>query len=146
MKRQTVLEHFHNTILRSFKELTKSGEIPDISKDQKRRNQAIIDAMNRPRLKGFVMHIQQFNNNKFTEKWLEDKIANKIKEEKEAEHHDCGCRSLQLDYLKCLVKAIRNKDNAKDIFKYVEIRDGNVTNNNIEVSQAMNEKQYIKLK
>ena len=53
---------------------------------------------------------------------------------------------MQIDYLKCLVQAIKSKDNAEDIFKYVEIRDGNVNNNEIEVTQAMNEKQFIKLK
>ena len=41
MKRNTVIEHFHRTILRSFNELVKTGEIPDLSKDQKRRNLTI---------------------------------------------------------------------------------------------------------
>ena len=85
MNRRTVIEHFHCTILRSFKELVKSGEIPDISKDQKLRNMKILDAMGRPRIKGFSIHIQKFNNNKFTEKWLEEKIAKKLQEEKDAD-------------------------------------------------------------
>lgn len=38
MKRQTIIEHFHRTILRSFNELVKSKEIADISDDQKQRD------------------------------------------------------------------------------------------------------------
>lgn len=45
-----------------------------------------------------------------------------------------GNKNLQYDYLDCLVRSIRSKDNAQDIFKYIDIRDGNVNNNEIEVS------------
>lgn len=37
--------------------------------------------MSRPRIKGFIIHIQKFNNNKFTEDWLEKKIQKKLLEE-----------------------------------------------------------------
>ena len=80
-KRRTIIEHFHRTIIKSFYELVKSGEIPDISEVQKERNSYILDAMSRPRIKGFIIHVQKFNNHTFTEKWLEDKISRKLEEE-----------------------------------------------------------------
>lgn len=82
--------------------------------------------MSRPRIKGFSIHIQKFNNNKFTEPWLEEKITQKLKDEEEKmQLKDCS-KNVQLDYLDCLVRVIRSKDTAQDIFKYVDIRDGNV--------------------
>ena len=46
--------------------------------------------MNRPRLKGFIVYIQQFNNNKFSEKWLEEKIKAKLAEEGQNGCHGCA--------------------------------------------------------
>lgn len=45
-----------------------------------------------------------------------------------------------IDYLDNLVKSIKSNDNAEDIFKYVEIRDGNIDKNRIEISQALTDK------
>lgn len=47
--------------------------------------------MNRPRLKGFILHIQRFNNNKFPEKWLEEKIENILQKEKQLKMEDGDC-------------------------------------------------------
>ena len=33
MRRQTIIEHFHNSILKSFNELVKASDIPDINED-----------------------------------------------------------------------------------------------------------------
>ena len=66
-------------------------------------------------------------------------MKNKLDQMMQDEYSRDPEENLQLDYLKCMIQAIKQKDNAKDIFKYVDVREGEVNEDNIEVNTGMNE-------
>ena len=133
----------------------KLREIPDLTEEEKERNNKLLLGLNSPSLVGFTLHIQRYNSYLYQEKWLEEKIEELIREregrnkkfvvKKNGVEEEVEIDENRANFLKFITNKIYNKDTVRDIFKYsvprVDPKKGCT-----EVAIEIDEKRYVMIK